>query len=387
MGTRPEIIKMGPVYHALKQEGLQPVVLHTGQHDQMAWPVYEFFGMQPDYQIDLSRERPTLGHLGGRLLDGIDSILSQSDVSAILVHGDTTSALMGAIAGFYAQVPVGHVEAGLRSGDPTDPFPEEMNRTLIAKMARWHFAPTDRSVDNLLRELVHPDQIHRVGNTIVDATQFAMGRATTHYSQDDAMESCPIAPFVHRAVGGRLVLVTLHRRENWGEPIERVAHAVRDLLERHTDIYVVWPVHLNPLVRRSVVRVLGALPGEMQDRIRLTEPLEYAQMLWVMRHAWLALTDSGGIQEESAALNLPVLVARETTERPEIIEAGGGALVGTDPSMILTWIDALHRNEDIHASMRGIVNPYGDGRASSSIARILARDLCVEPSVAPTLAA
>lgn len=375
MGTRPEIIKMGPVYHALKQEGLDPMVLHTGQHDQMAWPLYDFFGIQPEAQIDLTRERPSLGHLGGRLMDGIDALLHEHDARAVLVHGDTTSALMGALAAFYARIPIGHVEAGLRSGDSMDPFPEEMNRTLITRMARWHFAPTHRSVENLLRDQVPGESIHRVGNTVVDAAQFALKKAAAQYELPDEVHGCPVAPFVRRAEEGRLLLVTLHRRENWGEPIVRVAATVRGLLELVPELHVVWPVHPNPVVRSSVVHELGALQPEMQSRVRLTEPLGYAQMLWVMRHAWLALTDSGGIQEEAAALSLPVLVARETTERPELIEAGGGALVGTDPSVIRAWVETLNTNEDAYRSMRGIENPYGDGTAASSIAGILARDL------------
>lgn len=385
MGTRPEIIKMGPVYHALKEEGLDPMVLHTGQHDQMAWPLYDFFGMEPEARIDLERDRPSLGHLGGRLMDGIDALLHRNDARAVLVHGDTTSALMGALAAFYARIPIGHVEAGLRSGDSMDPFPEEMNRTLISRMARWHFAPTRRSFENLLREQVPAEAIHTVGNTVVDAAQFALRKAASHYQRPDEVDACPVAPFVERSSDGRLLLVTLHRRENWGEPIERVAATVRGLLETMPDLHVVWPVHANPVVRTSVVHELGSLHPELQSRVRLTEPLGYAQMLWVMRHAWLALTDSGGIQEEAAALSLPVLVARETTERPELIEAGGGALVGTDPSVIRAWVQTLDTNDEAYRSMRGIANPYGDGTAAAAIAGILARDLA--PRQAESLAA
>lgn len=375
MGTRPEIIKMGPVYHALKAAGMQPVLLHTGQHEEMAWPLYEFFDMAPDHVVHLERERKSLGHVGGRMMDEIDRVMIETRTEAVLVHGDTTSALMGAMAAFQNRIPVGHVEAGLRSHDPMDPFPEEMNRTVIARIAHWHFAPTELAVQNLKRENVAWGRIFQVGNTVIDATHMAMARALEQYSPGGPRENCPAAPFVRKASGGRLVLVTLHRRENWGEPIERVARTIRHLVESEPDIHLVWPVHLNPIVRESVFRVMGSLAPEVQERVRLTVPLDYAQMLWILRHSWLVVTDSGGIQEEAAALGRPVLVARRTTERPELIQAGGGVLVGTDPEVIRSWVSALSADPSAYERMSSIENPYGDGRSGERIARILREQL------------
>lgn len=375
MGTRPEIIKMGPVYHALKANGMDPVVLHTGQHEEMAWPLYDFFDMQPHYTVKLERERRSLGHLGGRMMDEIDRVMVDAEAESVLVHGDTTSALMGAMAAFQNQIPVGHVEAGLRSHDPMDPFPEEMNRTVISRIAHWHFAPTDLAVDNLKRENVAWGKIFQVGNTVIDATKMALERANVWYAPGGPKADLPVAPFVRRAAGGRLVLVTLHRRENWGEPIERVATAIRELVESQPDIHLVWPVHLNPVVRETVFKVMGGLPVEVQERVRLTDPLDYAQMLWILQHAWLAVTDSGGIQEEAAALGRPVLVARRTTERPELIEAGGGVLVGTDPALLKTWVNTLHSDSSAYDRMTSIRNPYGDGTSGTRIANILRAQL------------
>ena len=387
MGTRPEIIKMAPVYHALRGAGMQPVLLHTGQHEEMAWPLYDFFGMAPDHSVHLDRERRSLGQVGGRMMAEIDRVMIETRTDAVLVHGDTTSALMGAMAAFQNRIPVGHVEAGLRSHDPMDPFPEEMNRTIISRLAHWHFAPTDLAVRNLKNESVPAGRIFQVGNTVIDATLQAMERAGELYSSDGSRADCPLAPFVQKAAAGRLVIVTLHRRENWGEPIERVAQTIRRLVETNPDVHLVWPVHLNPTVHDSVFSVMRGLSPDAEDRVRLTDPLDYAQMLWILRHSWIAITDSGGIQEEAAALGLPVLVARRTTERPELIEAGGGGLVGTDPSVILGWVGALHSDRAAYERMASIENPYGDGRSGERIARILREQLEVREGQSDAAAA
>ncbi len=375
MGTRPEIIKMAPVYHALRDTQLEPVVLHTGQHEEMAWPLYEFFEVEPHHVIRLGRERSTLGHLGGRIMDEVDAVLGNNRVDAVLVHGDTTSALMAGMAAFYAQIPVGHVEAGLRSHDLMDPFPEEQNRQQITRLARWHFAPTERAASNLAHEHVNGADIHMVGNTIVDATRLGMDYAISAYAGAEMGEGCDVTAFIDRAKEGKLLLVTSHRRENWGAPIARVAQTVRELLEAHSDLRVVWPVHANPVVRETVISVMSNLPTDVHDRILLTGPLNYPQMLWTLRNAWMAITDSGGIQEEAAALRVPVLVTRKTTERPELIEAGGGVLVGTDPEKIRRWVESLRSRPDVHKQMRGVENPYGDGRSGAAIASILSADL------------
>lgn len=387
MGTRPEIIKMGPVYHAIKAAGMQPVLLHTGQHEEMAWPLYDFFGMKPDHALQLDRKNKSLGQLGGRMMDGIDRVMTETRAEAVLVHGDTTSALMGAMTAFQNRIPVGHVEAGLRSHDPMDPFPEEMNRTVIARIAHWHFAPTELAVRNLKNENVAWGRVFNVGNTVIDATHMAMERAVEQYSDGGDRAECPMSPFVKKAADGRLILVTLHRRENWGEPIARVAWAIRRLVETNADVHLVWPVHLNPVVRDSVYQAMEDLGPDVAERVRLVDPLDYAQMLWILRHSWLAITDSGGIQEEAAALGLPVLVARRTTERPELIDAGGGVLVGTDPSVIRSWVTALNADRNAYERMASIENPYGDGRSGERIARILREQLEVPAGLSDAAAA
>ena len=375
MGTRPEIIKMAPVYHALRDGPLDPVIVHTGQHQEMAWPVYEFFEMEPHHCVTLERDRPTLGHLGGRLMDEVDAVLHQQAAEAVLVHGDTTSALMAGLAASYAQIPVGHVEAGLRSHNLMNPFPEEQNRVLLAKLARWHFAPTERAVSNLEHERVPADGIHMVGNTIVDATRLGMDYAISHYAGPLQNDACDVAPFVHAAQSGQLILVTAHRRENWGAPLARIAHTVREMVEIHPGLRVLWPVHANPVVRDTVIGVMKNLPADVHERILLTGPLDYPQMLWALRNAWLTITDSGGIQEEAAALRVPVLVTRTTTERPELIDAGGGALVGTDPGKLRRWVEAMLERPDVHQRMRSVANPYGDGHSGRAIAHVLEHDI------------
>ena len=366
MGTRPEIIKMAPVYHALVGGPLRPVVVHTGQHEAVAWSLYRFFGMAPDHALDLRRERPSLGHLSAQLLDGLDGILGAERARAVLVHGDTSSALAAALAAFYAGVPVGHVEAGLRSGDPANPFPEEMNRTLIARLARWHFAPTSGAARNLLREGVAPSAVLPVGNTIVDAVGLGLGALAGPGATPRALEGLGAW-----SRGKRLALVTMHRREHWSGPIEDVARAVAESARLH-DLRVLWPVHPNPRVADAVRAGLAAVPT---DRVRLVEPLDYPAMLWALRRAWVVLTDSGGVQEEAAALGRPVLVLRHTTERPELVEAGGGALVGPSGAAVRAWLRDLVTQPARYAALRSAENPYGDGRTGERIAAVLAREV------------
>jgi len=385
MGTRPEIIKMAPVYLELLKSDMQPVVVHTGQHDEMAWPVFKLFGMEPDHVIDLGRERPGLGHLGGKLLDSIESVLEAGKPDAVLVHGDTSTSLMAALSAFYQKIPVGHVEAGLRSGNSLDPFPEEQNRILIARLADWHFAPTQRAADNLVAEAPATSGIHVVGNTIVDAVKIGLEKTKQLYAGTNGHVPCEIESIIGSLPPqAKLILVTGHRRESWGAPLERVAKSVRKLARSHEDLHIVWPVHLNPTVHDSVHRILDSPElASVRDRIHLTAPLDYHQMLWTMRHAWLAITDSGGIQEEAATLGLPVLVTRNTTERPELIEAGGGHLVGTDRELIENWVETLLSDINSYNSMRHICNPYGDGTAAAQIEYILTRDLLGETGYIP----
>ena len=372
---------MAPVYHALREGPLDPVVVHTGQHRDLAWALYNFFGMAPDHTLDLRRQRTTLGHLNAQLLDAADAVIAREDAQAVLVHGDTSSALSAAMAGFYAGVPVGHVEAGLRSGDLQNPFPEEMNRTMIAQLARWHFAPTAGAVRNLRREGVAPEAISRVGNSIVDAVQFGLDRLAD-------VEGVPVglpSDLEEWLDGGDLVLVTMHRRENWGAPIEDVAQAVVETARSHPHLRFVWPVHPNPEVRSAVRRGLARGGGSTAagDQVRLVEPLSYPALLWTLGRSWLVMTDSGGIQEEAAALDRPVLVLRTTTERPEVIAAGGGALIGPSGVSVRAWVHDLATDAGAHAALSCDENPYGDGQTGRRIAAVLAREVGT-PAPAPS---
>ncbi len=371
MGTRPEIIKMAPVYQMLKETPLEPVVLHTGQHWDLAWPLYDFFQIEPDYSLDLNRSRATLGHLSALLLDKVDAVFDEDTFDAVLVHGDTSSALMAALAAFYHQIPIGHVEAGLRSHSRYNPFPEEQNRALVARLAHWHFSPTHQSIQNLIAEGIAKTHIHHVGNTVVDAAQWGLDNIEPYLLNEGGHDF----DFDVAGLGERLLLVTAHRRENWGTPIADIARAVALLVSEYNDVQAVWPLHPNPSVRATVHEVIDALPSVMRDRIHLTEPLNYPQMLAVMQQAWMVLTDSGGIQEEAAALKVPVLVLRTTTERPELIEAGGGLLVGTNTATIQQVVRELYDAPAKHEAMTCIQNPFGDGHAASYIAAILYHDL------------
>lgn len=370
-GTRPEIIKMAPVYRALRDTpGLEPVLVHTGQHTDLAHPLYRLFDMRVDHDLVLERSKPTLSHLSQRLLETTSEVFEQVRPDAVLVHGDTSSAAMAALAAFYERIPVGHVEAGLRTLERYSPFPEEMNRSLIGRIAHWHYAPTERARQALLRENIAERDILVTGNTVVDAAQL-----TAQLLGDGASEPFVAAQRLHErcTCGTRLVLVTAHRRENWGEGLRQIAHAVADLLQRHDDWLVVWPLHANPEVARTVRDVL-AERGVEGPRLLLTAPLEYTALVWVLSRAWATLTDSGGIQEEAAAFGVPVLVLRESTERPELIEAGG-VLTGACRQTIVREASKLADDELAYARMKGIANPFGDGQAARRIAAHLRQQL------------
>lgn len=386
MGTRPEIIKMAPVYFALRQQGLTPRLLHTGQHTDMAETLYDLFGITPDFQLDLRREalpatndneppsHCALSLLGSALLQKVAHVLSQEEFSAVLVHGDTSSAFMAALAAFYKKLPIGHVEAGLRSHHEYNPFPEEKNRVLIGQLARWHFAPTEKACRNLLAEGITGQQVHVVGNTIVEAAEMGaqkLGDYRLRHPQDCALVEA-LAPQLAQK---KMVVVTMHRRENHGAQVRMVAQAVVELLRQHEDMLVVWPVHPNPVVKSAVHQVLCDLPQGMAERLHVCEPLNYPVLLWVLKHAWLALTDSGGIQEEAVAVKTPVLVLRDTTERPEVIETGAGLLVGTEKRNIVMQVNRLYYDAAQHASMCSATNPFGDGTTARRICEILKHDL------------
>jgi len=383
MGTRPEIIKMAPVYHALKVANLNTLIVHTGQHDSMAWPLYDFFDMHPDRIIHLERRSLGLAHLGALLLEHLDRIHAAVQPVAVLVQGDTSSALMGALAAFYRQIPVGHIEAGLRTHTPYDPFPEEMNRALIARLAHWHFAPTARAVDNLEAEGITGSRVTMVGNTVIDAARMGLAWLHREAGRTDALPACLNGLYTLPAQR-HLLLVTAHRREHWGSGIAAIAEAIGQLLLREPRFEVVWPVHANAAVGDVVRSVLDNLPDAAAARLHLCEPLDYPALLWLLDACWLVLTDSGGIQEEACALHKPVLVMRESTERAELIEAGGGLLVGTCRDTIVTRTLSLLAEPERYRAMQQAANPFGDGHSGAAICDILAHELGLKNAVRAT---
>jgi UDP-N-acetylglucosamine 2-epimerase (non-hydrolysing) len=367
MGTRPEIIKMAPVVKALAARGVHPQVMHTGQHEDMAWPLYEFFDIHPAHVIKLERGTPGLAALSAELLCAIDAVIERTQPRAMLVHGDTTSAGMGALAAFYRRVPVGHVEAGLRSGSKDEPFPEEMNRQLIGRIATWHFAPTRGAVHSLAQEGI-TEHVVQVGNTVVDAAQWAAARLQSMEGRASAQETA--RQWFARSGCRRLVVVTAHRRENWGTPMQGVIQAVVQLLAADEQLAMVWPVHLNPIVKDAVTQAHAAASESVRARWHLTQPLHYPELIDLMRCCDVLLTDSGGIQEEAAALKKPVLILRNVTERPEVLECGLGHLVGTDAAAIVSAVQQRLAASDVQ-QLGAFANPFGDGTAGQQIAKYL----------------
>jgi UDP-N-acetylglucosamine 2-epimerase (non-hydrolysing) len=375
VGTRPEIIKMAPVYAELQRRGVPVVWVHTHQHREMADTLYDFFGIQPEHELALERRNGSLAHLNSLLLEGLSELFEQLHPRAVLVHGDTTSTLASAQAAFYLGVPVGHVEAGLRTFNPHEPFPEEKNRELTARLANWHFAPTAGAAANLAREGIADAAIHMVGNTVVDAALKTSARLDELLVKGSPALPCEIGPLRRNVGVQRLITVTAHRRENWGDGIRSTARAVATLLHDHDELAVVWPVHGNPEVSDAVHAELDGLASQLAGRLTLCPPLDYPALLWCLRRSVLVLTDSGGIQEEGAALSVPVLVLRNTTERPELIDAGAGMLVGTDEAFIVSLVSHLLDDPFELARMRAAINPFGDGHTAARVADVLQRDL------------
>lgn len=357
VGTRPEAIKMAPVIRALKAEPWADVrVLATAQHRQMLDQVLEAFDIVPDVDLDIMLPGQSLPELTSRLLTRMDAVLADECPDVVLIQGDTTTVMATAMAAFYRRVQVGHVEAGLRTGDLDNPFPEEMNRIVAGKLSRWHFAPTQGARDNLLGEGCDPATVHVTGNTVIDALlEVASARRPL---------TVPVP------AGKRLILVTAHRRENFGDAFREVCHGIRELADRHDDVHVLYPVHPNPNVAGPAREILSG-----HARITLCEPMDYLPFVSAMQHAYLILTDSGGVQEEAPALGKPVLVMRSETERPEAIWAGVVKLVGPDRRAIVEEATRLLSDPDAYASMARGVSPYGDGRAAARIAAILKNDL------------
>ncbi|MED1915982.1 non-hydrolyzing UDP-N-acetylglucosamine 2-epimerase [Brevibacillus sp. DP1.3A] len=350
-GTRPEAIKMAPLVHELnKYSGqIESVVCVTAQHRQMLDQVLDIFDIQPDIDLNIMKDRQTLVGVTTRALESLDETMKEVKPDIVLVHGDTTTTFVASLAAFYNQVAIGHVEAGLRTWDKYSPFPEEMNRQLTGVMADLHFSPTNGSADNLRREAKPEKDIYVTGNTAIDALKTTVREDYTH-------------PVLDRVAGQKLVLMTAHRRENLGEPMRRIFRAVRRLVDEHPEIAVVYPVHLNPAVQEVAQEILGN-----HDRISLIEPLDALDFHNFARRAHLILTDSGGVQEEAPSLGVPVLVLRDTTERPEGIEAGTLKLVGTDEEQVYAMAKELLTNQAAYDAMAHAVNPYGDGEASRRI--------------------
>ncbi|WP_366935950.1 UDP-N-acetylglucosamine 2-epimerase (non-hydrolyzing) [uncultured Phascolarctobacterium sp.] len=360
-GTRPEAIKMCPLVLEMRKypEYIQPIVAVTAQHREMLDQVLELFGIKPDYDLNIMTSGQTLYDVTTRALMGLKPVMEEAKPDMVLVHGDTTTTFAGALAAFYAQIPVGHVEAGLRTGNKYSPYPEEMNRKLTGAIADMHFAPTSTSKANLLRENVKPENILVTGNTVIDALQTTV-RSDYHFEDEDFNKVF--------ASGRRLILMTTHRRENLGEPMRHVYRALKSVLEAHEDVEAIFPVHKNPKVREIVQQELGHL-----NRVHLIEPMDYEPFANLMAKVDIVLTDSGGIQEEAPALGKPVLVLRDTTERPEAVEAGTVKLVGTAYEDVLRETNLLLDDAAHYRSMAEAANPYGDGKACQRIISAILR--------------
>lgn len=355
-GTRPEAIKMAPLVKELQKypAKIDCQVAVTAQHREMLDQVLALFQIAPAYDLNIMQPNQTLYEITSRALTGLNQVFDRANPDIVLVHGDTTTTFVAGLAAFYRQIKVGHVEAGLRTGNKYSPFPEEMNRKLTGAIADIHFAPTDTAKANLLREGADPSHILVTGNTVIDALlatvqdEFQFG--------DDILDNIEYK-------NKKVLVVTTHRRENLGEPLRNVYKALRAIVEKHDDVEVVFPVHKNPKVRQTVNSVLGELP-----RVHLVDPLDYAPFVNLMSKAYMVLTDSGGLQEEAPSLGKPVLVLRDTTERPEAVEAGTVRLVGTDEAAVLDACRLLLEDTAAYQKMANSVNPYGDGRASARIA-------------------
>lgn len=362
-GTRPEAIKMAPVVEALKATpGIETIVAVTAQHREMLDQVLDLFEIVPDEDLDIMQPGQTLAGLTSRILTGMGEVIGRHAPDMVLVHGDTTTTMATSLAAFYNRTAVGHVEAGLRTGNLYSPWPEEANRKLTGSLAALHFAPTEQSRANLLREGVAEDTIHTTGNTVIDAL-LAVVRKINGSSE---LEASLRAEFPFLDPDKRLVLVTGHRRENFGDGFEQICRALKAIASRG-DTQVVYPVHLNPNVQEPVRRILSDQPD-----VHLIEPLNYLPFVFLMSRSHLIITDSGGVQEEAPSLGKPVLVMRNTTERPEAVDAGTVRLVGTDAERIIEHANQLLDDQDAYQSMARAHNPYGDGKASSRIADTLA---------------
>jgi UDP-N-acetylglucosamine 2-epimerase (non-hydrolysing) len=353
VGTRPEAIKMAPVILALKKESWACVrVLATAQHRQMLDQVLSSFGIKPDIDLDIMRPNQDLTRLTARLLTEVGKVLDDELPDAVIVQGDTTSVMVVSLCCFYRGIPIGHVEAGLRTWDMRHPFPEEMNRVLTSRLAHWHFAPTEMARKNLIQEGVSDEQIYVTGNTVIDALLLT--------AEKNVKLDLPLKPKL------RLVLITIHRRENFGEPIQEILKAIALLAKKFMDVQFLYPVHPNPNVKDIAYRLLEDSPN-----VILCKPLDYVPFVTALKRSYLVITDSGGVQEESPALGKPVLVLRERTERPEAVELGVVKLVGSNSNKIIDEVSKLLESEDVYHGMAKGVSPYGDGHSAKRIVDVL----------------
>ena len=363
-GTRPEAIKMAPVIRALG-DNFDVKICVTAQHRQMLDQVLELFEITPDYDLDIMQPGQDLFDITSNVLLGVKKVLQIEEPNVVLVHGDTTTSMATAMAAFYLKIPVGHVEAGLRTYDINSPFPEELNRQITSRIATLHFAPTKISRQNLLDEKVPDSQIYVTGNTVIDALLSMVEKARIVDFSDTLLKRMP---FLKQEKSGmpRIILVTGHRRENFGLGFEEICHALSVVANENPDIHIIYPVHLNPNVREPVNRILSNL-----NNVHLIEPMEYLTFIKLMDLSYLILTDSGGIQEEAPSLGKPVLVMRDTTERPEAVESGTVKLVGTNKNDIVKMVNRLLTDSNFYMQMSKAHNPYGDGKAGGIICDIL----------------
>ncbi|AXF77852.1 UDP-N-acetylglucosamine 2-epimerase (non-hydrolyzing) [Erwinia tracheiphila] len=362
-GTRPEAIKMAPLVHALAQDDkIEARLCVTAQHREMLDQVLQLFAIVPDYDLNIMRPGQGLTEIASRILEGLKAVFNEFTPDVVLVHGDTTTTFAASLAAFYHRIPVGHVEAGLRTGNLYSPWPEEANRTLTGHLASYHFTPTETARQNLLRENLPAARMFVTGNTVIDALFWVRDRVLS----DNALRNSLAARYPFLDASKKMILVTGHRRESFGGGFERICSALAEIAHRHPDAQIVYPVHLNPNVSEPVNRILRDI-----DNIVLIEPQEYLSFVYLMLRSWMILTDSGGIQEEAPSLGKPVLVMRDTTERPEAVEAGTVRLVGTDVKKIVSEVTRLLMDEEAYQSMNRAHNPYGDGLACQRIVQAL----------------
>ena len=365
-GTRPEAIKMAPLALALDAcPHIDAKVCVTAQHRQMLDQVLEMFDIKPDYDLDIMKERQSLVGITTRVLEGLDEVIKEAQPDVILVHGDTSTTFAGALAAFYNQVKVGHVEAGLRTYDKYSPFPEEMNRCLTGVLTDFHFSPTQANKNNLLKENVDEKKIYITGNTVIDALKSTVKDDYTF--TDETLRALDFG-------AKKVILVTAHRRENLGEPLRNICEALRHIVTKYEDVQIVYPVHLNPAVREVAFEILGGL-----DRVSLIDPVNVDDLHNAMARCFMVMTDSGGLQEEAPSLAKPVLVLRNETERPEAVEAGTVKVAGVDRDTIIAMAEELIENKTAYVKMAHAANPYGDGNASSRIVDALLYEFGIIP--------